>query len=110
MIAAGEMRHMAAARGQPLAAVPADIVMGDDFAILGAHNDDRFVEDVVGVKIARIGDFFLAAGKLPDFAPQLVLFGAGIALRNIGLDRQLHGHFLAHRKLGVCYIHGMPFL
>ena len=52
----------------------------------GAHDDDRVVEDVVGQVAADLGDLLDAADLLPHLAPQLVAFGAGVLLGDVGLD------------------------
>src|SRR6202008_767512 len=89
-----------AAFGQAAAAVLADVVIGGNAILGGAADDDRFVEDVVGDEIADLAQFLLAAGDLPDLAPQLRILGAGIAFRDIGLDAD-HGRALGDRPLGL---------
>ena len=70
---------------QPTAPVQAHVVVRPEFVWPRAHDDDRVVKDVVGEVVADLGDLLDPADLLPHLAPQLVTFGAGIVLGDVGL-------------------------
>src|SRR5207245_1580106 len=67
--AAVELADLAAAVGEPAAAVLADVVEGLQFGLRGPHHDDALVHDVIGDEGADPGQLLLAAGDLPDLGP-----------------------------------------
>ncbi len=56
--------------------------------VVGAHHDDRLVEDLVLDEVARLGDLLEPAGHLPDPGPELLGLQGGEA----GIDVALLGH------------------
>jgi hypothetical protein len=78
---ADEALGVAAAFGEPAAAMLAGIVIARDPIRRDARDDDRFIENIVGDEITDFLDLLLAARDLPD----LVRLGTGIVLRGISL-------------------------
>ena len=63
---------VARAMRQPHAAVTAGIL--ERFhPVLGVDHDHRVLEDIIQRIVAHLGDFFQAAGHLPDMRPELLL-------------------------------------
>ena len=60
----------APALGDPDAAVPADVVERPHAEVLGAHDDDRLVEDLVLGEVTRLGYLLQPARHLPDPRPE----------------------------------------
>ena len=54
-------------------AVQASVAEGLD-AVVGAHDQERHVGDLVDVVVADVRDLLLEAGQLPDPAPELLDF------------------------------------
>ena len=52
------------------AAVAAGVLEGPHAQVVGAHHDDRLVEDLVLDEVARLGDLLEPARHLPDPGPQ----------------------------------------
>ena len=76
---------------QPAAAVHAHVVVRSELVWPGAHDDDRVVEDVVREVATHLGYLLDTTDLLPNLAPQLVSLGAGIVLRDVGVDADRHG-------------------
>src|SRR3546814_18937868 len=60
-----EMLGIAAALRQPSRAMRADVVVGLDRGRVGADDDDRLVDDVIGDVVADLGDLFETTRDLP---------------------------------------------
>ena len=54
------------------AAVAAGVLEGPHLAVVGAHHDDRLVEDLVLDEVAGLRDLLEPARHLPDPGPQLL--------------------------------------
>ena len=73
--------HVPRAVGDLHAAVAARVLEGGDAAVLGAHHDDRLVEDRVLDVVVRPGDLLEPARHLPGPRPQLI----GLELEEVGV-------------------------
>ena len=60
----------APALGDPDPTMPAGVLEGSHAEVLGAHHDDRLVEELVLDEIVRLRDLLEPAGHLPDPGPQ----------------------------------------
>ena len=78
----------AATDGHPDAAVATGVLERGDPEVLGAHHEDRLVEDLVLGEVARTGDLLEPAGHLPDPGPEVVDLG----LVEVGVVVALLGH------------------
>lgn len=95
--------HTVGSVDQLPAAVRADIAVGAQGiaprTFGNAHDDDRFIADVVREEIAQVGDHLEPLGHLPDLRPQQVLFGLCVITREEclgavsgGLFKVIHRH------------------
>src|SRR3546814_8557845 len=74
------MLGIAAALRQPSRAMRADVVAGLDRGRVGADDDDRLVDDVIGDVVADLGDLFETTRDLPHVRPQML----GLEPRELG--------------------------
>src|SRR3546814_5099813 len=58
----------------------ADVVVGLDRGRVGADDDDRLVDDVIGDVVADLGDLFETTRDLPHVRPQML----GLEPRELG--------------------------
>ena len=90
----------AAALDDPDATVAAGVLEGPHPAVVGAHDDDRLVEDLVLDEVAGARDLLEPAGHLPDPGPELL----GLQREEVGVEVALLGdpvrdlHRVGHRE------------
>ncbi len=81
-------RTRTAALGDADPAVPAGVLERSHPKVLGAHHDDRLVEDLVLGEVTWLGDLLQAAGHLPDPGPQVL----GLQPIEVRVEISLFGH------------------
>ena len=87
LLPAADAIHVIGRVDELAAAVRTDVVVGLEGIGPGADDDDRFVQDVVGDEIARLGDILETTGHLPHPGPQQIALGPGVFRRDECLDR-----------------------
>ena len=103
VIRAGDPLDRGGCLHQPDRTVAAGIVEPPQRSVLLPHDDDGLIHEVVNDVIARIGQFVLAPGDVPDAGPEVVPFLLRPLLREItlginGIAAQVRGILAVHRQ------------